>query len=102
MNKLKSGEVYTAVSSKSGRSRMGDWELLLTKDERGRNDIAIFVQNLPSTVSEGDTFRIDRIHSVSSGFRKGENDKWQPAITIDADVTVVERAVNKEEKEIVA
>ena len=99
MNKLRSGEVYTAVKSRKGQSRMGNWELLLTTDERGKNDIAIFVRNLPSTVNEGDTFRIDRILSVSNGFRKGEDDKWQPAIAIDADVTVVERAAFKPAEE---
>ena len=92
MNKLQSGEVYTAVKAKSGKSRMGNWELLLTMDANGKNDIAIFVRNIPSTVNEGDTFRINKILSVSNGFRKGEEDKWTQAIAIDAEVSVVDRA----------
>lgn len=92
MNKLKSGEVYTAVRQKSGTTRVGNWELLVTRDANGKNEIAVFVRNVPSTVREGDSFRIDRIHSVSSGFRKDTEDRWYPAIAVDADVSVVEHS----------
>lgn len=90
MNKLQTGESYTAVKAESGKSRIRDWEMLLTKDANGKNDIAIFVHNIPSHINEGDTFRINKILSVSNGFRKGEEDKWTQAIAIDAEITKVE------------
>lgn len=90
MNKLQTGENYTAVKAESGKSRIRDWEMLLTRDANGKNNIAIFVKNIPSHINEGDTFRLDKIISVSLGFRKGEGDKWEQAIAIDAEVTKVE------------
>lgn len=43
-----------------------------------------------TNISEGDKFKIDRIISVSSGFKKGDDDKRKQAIAIDAELTKVE------------
>ena len=102
MNKLKSGEVYTAIRQKSGSTRVGDWELLVTRDGNGHNDIAVFVRNVPSTIREGDSFRIDRIHSVSSGSKKDKDDQWRNSVAIDADVSLVERSPSSGDSEILA
>ena len=68
MNRIETGKVYTAVRQRRGSSAGGDWELLATQDERGNNDIAVFVVNTPSNVHEGGKFRIERIVSVSFHF----------------------------------
>ena len=64
MNRIEAGKVYTAVRQRSGSSASGDWELLATQDERGNNDIAVFVVNTPSNVKEGGKFRIEKQYCV--------------------------------------
>ncbi len=89
MNKLEAGKIYTAVRQRTGSSANGSWELLATQDDRGANDIAVFVTNLPSNVAEGGKFRIERIHSVSYGNKKDSAGNWRASISINADVSPV-------------
>ena len=90
MNRIETGKVYTAVRQRTGASANGEWELLATKDERGNNDIAVFVANRPSNVIEGGSFRIDKIISVSYGNKKDASGVWRASISVDALVTAVE------------
>lgn len=90
MNKLEAGKVYTAVRQRQGSSAGGSWELLATQDERGSNDIAVFVANRPSGVKEGGKFRIEKILSVSYGNKKDANGNWRASISADAEVTAVQ------------
>lgn len=90
MNKLEIGKVYTAARQRTGNSANGDWELLATQDERGNNDIAVFVTNRPSNVAEGGKFRIEKILSVSYGNKKDASGNWRASISVNAEVTAVE------------
>lgn len=90
MNRIETGRVFTAVRQRTGTSSGGEWELLLTQDERGHNDIALFVENRPSGVREGGKFRVEKILSVSYGNKKDQNGEWRPAISVNAEVTAVE------------
>lgn len=90
MNKLEIGKVYTAARQRTGSSSNGDWELLVTQDERGNNDIAVFVANTPSNVKEGGKFRLDKILTVSYGNKKDNAGNWRANISINAEVTAVE------------
>ena len=89
MNKLETGKVYTAIRQRSGTNSGGNWELLATQDERGSNDITVFVANIPSQVPEGGRFRIEKIHSVSFGNKKDSTGSWRTAISINAEVCPV-------------
>ena len=90
MNRIETGKVYTAVRQRTGSSANGDWELLATADERGNNDIAVFVSNRPSNVREGGKFRVEKINSVSYGNKKDAQGNWRASISIDAEVAAVE------------
>lgn len=90
MNRITEGSICTAVRQRTGTGSNGDWELLLTADEKGNNQIALFASNKPSGVTEGGKFRIERIHSISLGNRKGSDDAWHPSVSINADVVPVE------------
>ena len=90
MNKLEIGNVYTAVRQRTGTSANGDWELLATQDDRGNNDIAVFVANRPSNVQEGGKFRIEKILAVSYGNKKDNSGNWRASISINAEVTAVQ------------
>ena len=89
MNRLETGKVYTAVRQRTGNSAGGSWEMLATQDERGNNDIAVFVTNIPSQIPEGGKFRIERIFSVSCGNRKDSAGNWRASISVNAEVSPV-------------
>ena len=90
MNKLEIGKVYTAARQRTGSSANGEWELLATQDERGNNDIAVFVANRPSNVAEGGKFRLDKILNVSYGNKKDASGNWRASVSVNAEVTAVE------------
>lgn len=91
MNRIEAGKVFTAARTRTGTNSNGkNWELIVTQDERGNNDIAIFVANMPSNVKEGGNFRIDKILSVSYGNRKDNDGNWRANISVNAVVTAVE------------
>ncbi len=70
MNNLKVGTIYVASAHKEGQNRSGRWESLTVRDERGKNPITVFVENIPSNVEENGAFRIERILDVSFGRRQ--------------------------------
>lgn len=90
MNRIEAGKVYTAARQRTGSTERGSWELLAVTDERGNNEIAVFVANRPSKVAEGGKFRIEKINSVSYGNKKDQSGNWRASISIDAVVTPVQ------------
>lgn len=90
MNRIQEGKIYTAIRQKAGSSSKGDWELLITEDERGYNPIALFAENRPSGVLEGGKFRIEKIISASFGSRQSSDGTWNPSVSISAVVSPVE------------
>lgn len=89
MNRIEEGKVYKALRQRTGTSSSGEWELLVVADEKGNNELAVFTENHPSGVSEGGSFRIERILSVSYGNKKDANGVWRPNISINARVQPV-------------
>lgn len=89
MNRIEEGKVYKAVRQRTGTSSSGEWELLVVADEKGNNELAIFTDNHPSGVSEGGSFRIEKILSVSYGNKKDANGVWRPNVSVNARVQPV-------------
>ena len=90
MNRIEAGKIYTATRRRQGTSSVGEWELIVTQDERGYNDVAIFVANRPTTIREGDKFRIDQITGMSLGSRKSNDGTWHQAVSVNAIISPVE------------
>lgn len=90
MNRIETGRVYTAARRREGTSSIGEWELIVTQDERGYNDVAIFVANRPTGIREGGKFRIDQITGMSFGSRKGSDGAWHQAVSVNAIISPVE------------
>ena len=89
MNAINLESICKAELVKSGKNERGSWELLVTRDERGHCEIAVFPNNIPSGVTEGGSFRLERITGVSHGNRQGSDGKWYPNISVRADVVPV-------------
>ena len=88
MNQLKIGNIYAAAAHKQGENKNGAWESLTVRDERSKNPITVFVENIPSGVSENGRFRLERITNVSFGKRPVE-DGFIAVSSIHAFVTPV-------------
>ena len=86
MNELSFGKCYKAYRHRSGTSPKGNWELITSFDDAGRNQVTIFVKNQPSQINEGDTFKLGMIYSIRVGFKKDRNGAWEKVISLDADV----------------
>ena len=63
--------------------------MLVTQDDGGHCDIAVFTTNHPCGVEEGGAFRIDRILSVSYGNRKDSAGDWRASISVNAAVSPI-------------
>ena len=90
MTQIEAGKNYTAKKALHGSSSKGEWEMLAVQDNRGKNEIAVWVRNKPSGVKEGQKFHIETIHDVKWGFRKDKNQRWQPSCSIEASVEPIE------------
>lgn len=86
MNKVEAGNIYTAAKQRSGETQRGAWELIAVTNERGKEEVTIFTRNIPSGVVEGQQFLVKEIHSATFRFRKDQNERWQPNISIEATV----------------
>lgn len=89
MNKLEVGQTYKAIRFRSGTSGRGDWELIATEDERGKCPVTVFPSNIPSNVKENEMFKIVKINSVTSGFKKDSKGLWQPQTSVSAEVEAI-------------
>ena len=86
MNRMNLNSVLKCERRRMGQSEKGDWEMLVTKDERGSCEIAVFVNNRPSGVEEGGNFRLVNITGVSYGNKKDSNGNWRANVSISAKV----------------
>ena len=79
MNKLCTGEIYTADSVAAGQSTNGMYEGIRTLDEAKKCEIMVWVdeKDIPTGISKGDRFRIGEIKDVT--LRWKQEDKWNPA-----------------------
>lgn len=91
MVELKKGEVYTAGMVRKGTGSSGDWELVKVKN--GRDYMNIWIQNPPSGISEGDSFRICEFESVKLSKREYRGE-WLSEVGVNAKV---ERCMSYEE-----
>lgn len=89
MNRIEAGKVYKAVRVRTGSGKNGAWELIVTQDEKGHNDIAVFAENLPSGVAEGGSFRVEKISTLSYGMKRDSAGEWRPSVSVNAEVTPV-------------
>lgn len=87
---IKEGGVYKASKIMSGSTEKGDWELISVTDESGKNSVSLFAKNIPSGVSEGQNFRVERICSVTSKNKQDKNGVWRTNVSVDADIAQVE------------
>lgn len=96
MNKIKVGGLSDVISVRKWTSeKFGSWVCLTTKDYKGRNDIDVYVHNLPVAVEEGDIIRVERILSVSAGYAvNGSTGDWENKVSVNADISVVCKTEN--------
>lgn len=82
MTMIKEGNTYTAVARRNGP----DWEFITVKDEKGQNEIMIYVSNYPSTVKANSRFTIRRLERFTFGQKKDAQGVWHPAVRVYATV----------------
>lgn len=100
MNRMTAGNVYTAARTFTGTNQRGKYELVVTQDERGKDDITLFVAEncIPSGITNGDKFRLNKIVEVSHGWKQGQ--KWNPEKKCKEDGWVEVWNINAEVKRI--
>jgi len=94
MNHLICGNVYDVVKHRSGTSKNGAWELFTILDEKKRNEITVFANNLPNKGHDGCKIKIVSITEVKNGVKKGSDEKWYQTVSINANVEVIESDLN--------
>ena len=94
MNHIIVGEIYRTTKHRTGTSSSGPWELFTILDERSRNEVTVFANNLPNKGYDGCQIKILEITEVKNGSKKGANDKWYQTVSINAKVDVLESDLN--------
>lgn len=87
--KITAGQIYKAKGVKSGTSSRGDWMMTHVADERGRNEITLFITNLPCNLAENQQFKVKCIDEVVLGVRRNKNPEkaeWYPSYTVNVQV----------------
>lgn len=69
---VKPGEIYKALTFKSGTGEKGDWELVHIADDKGKNRTTIFITNVPSGVRENGQFKVKSIDLMKIGMKKDQ------------------------------
>lgn len=88
MNRITNGKTYKADDFRAGCTEKGkNWEMLTVLDENGKNGISVFPINVPCGIEKGDEFLVESIESISSGFRKGSDEKWYATTSVNAVVS---------------
>ena len=90
MNHIVVGEIYRCTKHRSGTSGSGAWELFTILDEKNRNEITVFANNLPNKGYDGCQIKILSISEVKNGAKRGKDDKWYQTVSMNADVDVLE------------
>lgn len=85
-NKLEKGGIYKATRVKAGTSARGPWMLTVVADDRGRNEITLFIKNSDCDLKDNGQFKIKELVSMTLGVRKGKGEdvKWYPSYTAEA------------------
>ena len=78
MNRITTGQVYVASRVFKGTAAERKYEIIGVVDERGKDEITIFVNDkfIPSGIEKGDRFRLNAITEVAHYWKKGL--KWNP------------------------
>lgn len=79
---IEAGKIYRASFATRGISPRGDWELVKVTDEKQRNDITIFPDNIPCGVTQGMEFEVVNIRAVKSGPKKRKDGSWREETSI--------------------
>lgn len=83
--KLEAGQLYKAAQVRSGESSKGPWMLTGVVDERGKNEITLFIRNTDCNLRDGQQFKIKELCSITLGVRKSKkDDKWFPSYSAEA------------------
>lgn len=88
---VEKGGQYTAHVVRSGTNARGNWEMIVTRDEKGKKEAVIFADNNPSGVIEGDNFILEEITSFSVGAKKGKDGVWRDTSNVTGKVKPVPR-----------
>ena len=97
MIRITIGEVYTAYRARSGSSANGDWELLVVKDDKSKDEMTLWLSNPGTGLVDGGQFVIKSIDIVTKKrvpYKDGKvcRDRSQRDVTwrldVDMNVTV--------------
>ena len=94
MTRIAPDEIMRCAEFKEGASSRGPWELIQVLDEKGRNPVTIFVNNVPCHGAAGKDFIIRKITEVKVGNRKDNTGAWRQSTTITADVEFIKSDIN--------
>ena len=94
MIKIKVGDVYKAHRVRTGTSAKGDWELVAVRAEgKERREVTLFIDNIPSGLKEGDTFRVRYIESFTVNAQKDQRGEWtKDKMSGEVNIDIVEKA----------
>jgi len=101
MNRVSVGSIYVAAWAYSGENSRGKYEMLKVTNEKGKEDITIFVNNVPTGIAKGERFCLNKITDVIVKWRKGQvwnsntkkrEEGWVQEFDINADVSRVSSA----------
>ena len=99
MNRISVGSVYRADWAYSGENNKGKYEMLKVANEKGKEEIMIFVNNVPANIAKGDRFCLNKVTDVIRKWRKGmvwnpqtkqREEGWVEEFDVNADVTRID------------
>lgn len=102
MNRISIGSVYKADWAYSGENTRGKYEMLKITNEKGKEAITVFVNNVPTGIAKGERFVINKITDVIVKWRKAmiwnpntktREEGWEQEFDINADVTRVDDGI---------
>ena len=110
MNRMTVGNIYVASFALAGNSAKGPYELIRVTDERGKDEITVFVNDgcMPTGITKGDRFMLSKITEVSHYWRKGlvynretkqKEEGWVEHFDINADIKRVSNELDGIEAE---
>lgn len=76
MVRIEEGGVYKAKRVRWGENDRGRWELVVVAGDKGRQEITIFPENVPSGVKEDAMFTVDKIHACEVKVQKNPDKTW--------------------------
>lgn len=76
MVRIEKDGIYKAKRVRWGENNHGKWELVVVAGDKGRQEITIFPENVPSGVNEDCAFRVDDISAVEVKVQKNKDGTW--------------------------